>query len=320
MLSKEAKKSQRKYRALGYTVNWFYWDPHNVSKYKLKLQRIIFDMVGKYNPKVKGTSKEEVTLNGIKTWKVSTPNSDPNKILLYFHGGAYIVGSPQGYYSMMSYLADTTGTTVYIPDYRLGPENRFPSQLEDGVSTYKALIEDLNYKPTQVAIGGDSAGGNLTLATLLKLKELNVPMPVASICLSPWTDPAATGESYNEEMAEKDVILGPIFKKMWSHGIRNFHAYYVDDSDMDEKNPLINPIHGDFSGCPPMMVQVSTDELLLSDSRSIKETLEKSGCEYEYYEWEGLWHVFHLEVGMPETIKSFKMYGEFLNKHYKVTV
>ena len=89
---------------------------------------------------------------------------------------------------------------------------------------------------------------------------------------------------------------------------------------MDEKNPLINPIHGDFSGCPPMMVQVSTDELLLSDSRSMKETLEKSGCEYEYYEWEGLWHVFHLEVGMPETIKSFKMYGEFLNKHYKVTV
>ena len=142
MLSKEAKKSQRKYRALGYTVNWFYWDPHNVSKYKLKLQRIIFDMVGKYNPKVKGTSKEEISLNGIKTWKVSTPNSDPNKILLYFHGGAYIVGSPQGYYSMMSYLADTTGTTVYIPDYRLGPENRFPSQLEDGVNAYKALIED----------------------------------------------------------------------------------------------------------------------------------------------------------------------------------
>ena len=101
------------------------------------------------------TIKEEVFLGGIKTLKITTPNSDPKRIFLYYHGGGYAMGSPKSHYSLVSYLAEITNTTVFVPDYRLGPENK-QAQLEDGVKTYESLINDFGYSPEQIAIGGDS--------------------------------------------------------------------------------------------------------------------------------------------------------------------
>jgi acetyl esterase/lipase len=147
-------------------------------------------------------------------------------------------------------LADISKTTVYVPDYRLGPENKYPAQLDDGVSTYISLINDFGYSPNQIAIGGDSAGGNLALITLLKLKKLGVDLPSSLALL-----------------------------------------------------------------CPPIMIQVGTEELLLSDSQTLKKLLERDGCEHEYFEWEGMYHVFHIDVKMPETIQAFKQIGSFLEKH-----
>ena len=105
------------------------------------------------------------------------------------------MGSPKSHYSLVSYLADISKTTVYVPDYRLGPENKYPAQLDDGVSTYLSLINDFGYSPNQIAIGGDSAGGNLALITLLKLKKLGVDLPSSLALLSPWADPSGSGES-----------------------------------------------------------------------------------------------------------------------------
>ena len=321
MLSDKAIKLKKRYSKLGGLVSAFAYDPDNVSKLKVWGQRLNFDMITGLQPKAKNCQKEIITLNGIETWKVTTPNSDPNKAILYFHGGAYIVGGPKGYYSIASHLADITGTTVYVPDYRLAPEDYYPAQLEDGVKAYKALLSDENFKSSQVAIGGDAAGGNLSLVTVLKLKELGEELPAAVICISPWTDPAATGDTYTVEMADKDLLLGPIMKKQWDkYDHDGFGGYYVKNEDMDAKNPYIAPIHGDFTGCPPTMIQVGSDECLLSDSRSMIKALENSNCENEYYEWEGMWHVFHIEVKLPETTKSFEMFGEFLNKHMKVKV
>ena len=321
MLSDEAIKLKKRYSKLGGLVSAFAYDPNNVSKLKVWGQRLNFNMITGLQPKAKNCQKEILKLNGIETWKVTTPNSDPNKAILYFHGGAYIVGGPKGYYSIASHLADITGTTVYVPDYRLAPEHYFPAQLEDGVKAYEALLKDENYKSNQVAIGGDSAGGNLSLVTILKLKELGIDLPAAVMCISPWADPAATGDTYTEEMADKDLLLGPIMKKQWAkYKHDGFGGYYIKDDDMDPNNPYISPIHGDFTGCPPTMIQVGGDECLLSDSKSLKIAFENSNCEYEYYEWEGMWHVFHIEAKLPETTKSFEMFGEFLNKHMKVKV
>ena len=279
MLSDQAIKLRKRYSKLGSLVSAFAYDPDNVSKFKVWGQRKNLDFITGLQPKAKGVKKEELFLDGVSTWKVTTPNSDPNKVILYYHGGAYIVGSPKGYYSLTSNLADITGTTVYVPDYRLAPEHYFPAQLEDGVKVYDALIKQEGYSSNQIALAGDSAGGNLSLTTLLKLKELGKELPAAVLCISPWADPPATGDTYTEAMADKDILLGPIMKKQWNnYGHPGFAGYYVKNEDMDVTNPYIAPIHGDYSGCPPVMIQVGTHECLLSDARLVKKALDQAGC------------------------------------------
>ena len=322
MLSKEAEKAKKKFQNLGTLINLLSLNPKKLSKPKIISQRLNFNfIVPRLAKKQDGVVHEEISLGNIRTWKVTSKNSDPEKILLYFHGGAYIVGNPEAYFPMMSYLAASTGFTIYVPDYRLAPEHHYPSQLEDGVSCFEALIKDFGYSPQQIAFGGDSAGGNLALVTLLKLKEKDKELPSAVICMSPWADPAATGDTYNAEMCDRDPVLGPTFKKVFQkYGLDAYLTYYVKDEDMDSENPYICPIKGDFTGCPPIMIHVGTDELLLSDSRSLVTAFKRDGVEYEYKEWNELWHVFQMESYMPESRKSFELFSDFLNKHIEIKV
>ena len=161
----------------------------------------------------------------------------------------------------------------------------------------------------------------MSLVTMLKLKEQGKKLPAAIMCISPWADPAATGESYNREMAEKDLLIGPIFKRMWDeYNLDGFGGYFVKEEDLDSENPYICPIKGDYTDSPPIMIQVGGAELLLSDSRTLKNVLERDGVEHEYKEWEDLWHVFQIEALLPESVESFKMFGNFLNKHIGVKV
>jgi len=224
--------------------------------------------------------------------------------------------SPESHYSLVSYLADITEMTVFVPDYRLGPENKFPAQLEDGLKSYLFLLNDMQYSSSQIAIGGDSAGGNLALTTLLKLKEKNYELPACLALLSPWVDPTSSGNSYTIEMANRDILLGPTFKQIWKNN-DNAYDFFIDEKDMDESNPYIVPLKGDYKNCPPMLIQVGTEELLLSDSQTLKEVLDRDECIHEYYEWEGMYHVFHLDARMPETIEAFNQIGNFLKKYIK---
>jgi acetyl esterase/lipase len=314
MLSDEAKKSINKYKSYSGFISSMYKNPNVMSKRRRSFFRWFIDLQGTIGPKVEGTIKEEIELGGIKTLKVSTPKSDPTRILLYYHGGGYSMGSPKSHFSLVSYLADITQTTVFVPDYRLGPEHKYPAQLEDGVKTFEALIADYGYSADQISMGGDSAGGNLALITMLKLKEEGKELPNALALLSPWADPAGTGDTYNLEMADRDILLGPMIKRIWEN---NDHLYdgYLNEEDADNDNPLIFPIKGNYENSPPIMIQVGTEELLLSDSRTLKEALERDNCIHEYYEWEGMYHVFHIDVTMPETISAFKQIGKFLEKY-----
>ena len=166
MLSAKAEKTKNIYKRMSFLLSLGVAEPGNVSKFMAGFVRYNFNSMAKFFSVAKGAKYEELTLGGVPTWKVTTPNSDPKKILLFFHGGAYMVGSPKAYYPMMSYMADITGFTIFVPDYRLAPENLFPSQLEDGVATYKALIDDHGYSNDEIAIGGDSVSyTHLTLPT-----------------------------------------------------------------------------------------------------------------------------------------------------------
>ena len=119
MVSKQAEKSIKQYRRFAKLLSILYRSPNEMTKWRIKLFRWFVDLQGTFGPKVKGTVKEEFNFNGVNTWKISTPNSNPDRVLLYFHGGAYSLGSPKSHYSLVSYLADITKTTVYVPDYRL---------------------------------------------------------------------------------------------------------------------------------------------------------------------------------------------------------
>ena len=316
MVSKQAKKSINRYKNFAFLLSALYQSVRKEKKWSLNLFRSIIDLQGVINPKVKDTKKEEIFLDGIRTLKITTPKSDPERILLYFHGGGFSFCSPESHYSLVSYLADITEMTVFVPDYRLGPENKFPAQLEDGLKSYLFLINDLQYSSSQIAIGGDSAGGNLALTTLLKLKEKNYELPACLALLSPWADPTSSGNSYTIEMANRDILLGPTFKQIWKNN-DNAYDFFIDEKDMDESNPYIVPLKGDYKNCPPMLIQVGTEELLLSDSQTLKEVLERDECIHEYYEWEGMYHVFHLDARMPETIEAFNQIGNFLKKYIK---
>ena len=319
LISEEAQKSIKRYSSLGSLIKALYFNPSKDAKIRVMFQRLNYNFALKFNPKLKDANYEELYLGGIRTLKITTPKSDPNKNILYFHGGAYIVGNPEAYKSLVGHLAGITEATIYVPDYRLAPENKFPSQLNDGVECYKALINDLNINPSQIIVGGDSAGGNLSLVTCLKLKELGIEMPSSIICISPWADPEGTGDTYTTEMAEKDILMGPVFKKMWNYGHQSF-LYFVDENEYEINDPFISPIYGDYTNFPPVMIQVGSHEILLSDAKRLKEALDKVGCVNEYIEWEGLWHVFQLEVKLPETIKSFNIFSEFIDKHIKAKI
>ena len=316
MVSKQAKKSINRYKNFAFLLSAVYQSAHKTKKWRLNLFRSIIDLQGVINPKVKDTKKEEIFLDGIRTLKITTPKSDPERILLYFHGGGFSFCSPESHYSLVSYLADITEMTVFVPDYRLGPENKFPAQLEDGLKSYLFLLNDMQYSSSQIAIGGDSAGGNLALTTLLKLKEKNYELPACLALLSPWADPTSSGNSYTIEMANRDILLGPTFKQIWKNN-DNAYDFFIDEKDMDESNPYIVPLKGDYKNCPPMLIQVGTEELLLSDSQTLKEVLDRDECIHEYYEWEGMYHVFHLDARMPETIEAFNQIGNFLKKYIK---
>lgn len=316
MVSKQAKKSINRYKNAAFLLSSVYQSAHKAKKWRLNLFRSIIDLQGVINPKVKDTKKEEIFLDGIRTLKITTPKSDPERILLYFHGGGFSFCSPESHYSLVSYLADITEMTVFVPDYRLGPENKFPAQLEDGLKSYLFLLNNMKYSSSQIAIGGDSAGGNLALTTLLKLKEKNFESPACLALLSPWADPTSSGSSYTIEMANRDILLGPTFKQIWKNN-DNAYDFFIDEKDMDESNPYIVPLKGDYKNCPPMLIQVGTEELLLSDSQTLKDILERDECIHEYYEWEGMYHVFHLDARMPETIEAFNQIGNFLKKYIK---
>ena len=140
MISSEAIKAKERFKRLGFLIRLISQNPTKLSSLKVSLQRANFNfIVGSLAKKAVGVNHSEVQLGDIKAWKVTAPNSDPEKILLYFHGGAYIVGNPQSYFPMMSHLAEATGFTIYVPDYRLAPEHVYPSQLIDGCNSYKTM-------------------------------------------------------------------------------------------------------------------------------------------------------------------------------------
>jgi epsilon-lactone hydrolase len=227
-----------------------------------------------------------------------------DRVTLHLHGGAYVMGSPGTHRGLAAAMSRATRGPVFLARYRLAPEDLFPAPVEDALAAYRWLTEDRGIAPERLAISGDSAGGGLGLALLLKLKEEGLPLPACYVGFSPWTDLAATGGS----MRDKDGI------DPWLSADLVLPAARAYAGSASLEDPLVSPLYGDLAGLPPMLVHVGSDEILLDDAVRIVERARDAGVDASLGEFEGLWHVFQA-FPLPESRRSLREVGAFIRRH-----
>jgi len=207
-----------------------------------------------------------------------------NKVVLYLHGGGYVTGSYHSHSGLIGKLALQLGMPVVAVNYRLAPENPYPAALDDAIAAYKWLIEKERYRPQDIIIAGDSAGGGLALATLLKIRDTpKLESPLAAIVLSPWTDLSVEGESARTE-PERDPLLTVPYAKKWG-------KWYAGDKGVE--HPYVSPANADLHDLPPILIHVGTEEILLSDSVNFSMKAVYTNTEVQLEIFDDMPHVFH---------------------------
>jgi monoterpene epsilon-lactone hydrolase len=246
---------------------------------------------------VGGVAGEWVIANGVPT--VAT--------LLYLHGGGYFACTPRTYRAVTASFA-LAGFKTFAPDYRLAPEHPFPAGLEDAVAAYRGLLE--THAPQQLVVAGDSAGGGLSMALLLSLRERGIPLPAAAVLFSPFVDLAATGESARTNSARCAMFYSESFGRA--------AQYYL--GDRDRCAPLSSPLYAELSGLPPLLIHVGADETLLDDSRRLAERAQRAGVRAEIKIWPAVPHVWQLfQSWVPEGRRSLREAGMFFAREVGAT-
>ncbi len=251
-----------------------------------------------------GCKIEKVNAGGPDALWVDASGNDDKATILYLHGGGYTMGSAQTHAAFAGTLSDLSQIRVLSVDYRLAPEDPHPAAVQDAADAYRWLLKQ-GVPAKSIVIGGDSAGGGLTFATMLELKEKGDPLPKAAFAISPWVDLAATGETVLTK-----VEVDPIITELWLYYMASLYA-----RDADLRLPLISPLYADLSGLPPVLIHVGTSEMLLDDSRRMAKTLTRAGVDCALKEWEYMFHVFHTVTGLPEARKANKEIADFIRSH-----
>ncbi len=250
-----------------------------------------------------GTKVTPLKVDGIAAEWVEAPTARADHAILYLHGGGYVIGSPVTHRSLAGKLSETARARVLVIDYRMAPEAPFPAAVDDAVKAYRWLLAQ-GLSPAKLAISGDSAGGGLTLATLVALRDKDVALPKAAALLSPWTD--LTG---NSETMTSRAKLDPMVQK---EGLMGMAAMYLNGKDA--KTPLASPLFADLRGLPPLLIQVGDHETLLDDSRTLEKNAKAAGVDVTLEVWDEMIHVWQLFHPMlPEGVKALEHIGGYLN-------
>ncbi len=252
----------------------------------LAAQRVQLDAMGANFPLPDGLEVEPARIGGVAgEWVRAKGVRRNDAALLYLHGGGYAIGSPRSHRHMLAPLSADAGVPVFCADYRLAPENKFPAAVEDGVAAYKGLL-DSGIAADRLAIAGDSAGGGLTIATLVAARDKGLPLPACAVVFSPWVDLSLGGESHRARARRDPIVQKP--------GIDAMALGYLGDAD--PKTPLASPVFADLKGLPPLLIQVGTEEALHDDAVALKARAEAAGVEVSFESWGGMvhvWHAFH---------------------------
>jgi acetyl esterase/lipase len=227
-------------------------------------------------------------------------------VILYLHGGGYVSCSPATHRPITAALARLTGSRVFAADYRLAPEHRYPAAFDDSVAAYRWLLAQ-GVPATSVSIAGDSAGGGLTLALLLRARDEGLPHPAAAVCFSPWADLAGTGASIRANDSRCSMFRPP--------NIPEFAAAYLGSASAYE--PYASPMHAaDFTNLPPVLLQVGSTELLLDDARTVHEKILAAGGASRLEVYEDLMHCWQILDGVvPEARLALRSAAAFIREH-----
>jgi acetyl esterase/lipase len=268
-------------------------------------QRADFEQQISLLPVAESVTFEPLSADGVPAEWIVPEGAPERSVLLYLHGGGYCIGSINTHRSMVSHIAGAAKTRALLIDYRLAPENPFPAAVEDSTAAYKWLLSR-GIAAGDIIVAGDSAGGGLTVATLLSLKEQGIGLPAAAVLISPWVDLAATGDSI---ISKADI--DPMVKK---EGLMEMAEAYMGGTD--PRTPLASPLYADMDGLPPMLIQVGTAEILLDDATRMADRARKAGVDVTLNTAEDMCHVWHFFSSMlPEALEAIEEVARFMRKH-----
>lgn len=256
----------------------------------------------------KGTERERVAIPRAEfdaEW-VKANEHDQERVILYLPGGAYVVRMPNAHTAMVSRLCKIANAKALMAYYRLAPEHPFPACLDDALLAYQWLL-DQGIAPEKIAIAGDSAGGGLTLSTLLAIKERKLPMPGCAYMMSPLLDTNDQAPSRWKNALSDSALPAPQNRAL------NPRPLYLGENDLD--NPMVSPINGDFTGLPPLYIQVSDSEMLLDDSLRLARRGHTYDVEVTVDLWHKVPHVWQVFAFLPESNEALEKSGRFLRDH-----
>ncbi len=247
---------------------------------------------------------QAVDAGGVRGEWVIAPGADPGRVMLYLHGGGYTLGSINTHRDLASRLSRAAAARVLVIDYRLAPEHPHPAAVDDATAAYRWLLAN-GIQPSRLVVAGDSAGGGLTVATLVALRDAGVPLPAAGVCLSPWVDLEGIGESMTTKAAVDSMVQ--------RDGLLKMAAAYL--AGQDPRMPLAAPLYANLSGLPPLLIQVGTAETLLDDSTRLAERARKAGVDVTLEPWEDMIHVFQVfAMLLPEARQAIERIGEYVQQ------
>jgi epsilon-lactone hydrolase len=279
--------------------------PTVVELGRLAELRAAYDAIAETHQVPGGATSQPVVAGGVSAEWIIPPHADPHRVVVYLHGGCYVMGSVETHRELITRIAFASSMRVLGLNYRLAPAHPFPAAVEDVAAAYGWLLAS-GIDARRIALAGDSAGAGLALATALKIRDDAVPPPAAIVCVSPWTDLAVTGESVDGKASE-DPLVNRAMLTGWG-------KMYLGDHD--PRTPLASPLYADLRGLPPILIQAGSAEVLLDDARRLADRASSAGVATTLEVWPEMIHVWHLFAAvLPEAREAIATIARFLRAH-----
>ncbi len=275
----------------------------------------LVDYAGKLLPSVKGTRVSRILLAECEAEWIRAEDVASDHVVLYLHGGAFVCCGLNSHRRLVSRVSQSVGAPVLSVDYRMMPRNPIAHAVEDGVDGYRFLL-DSGYRPDQIFIAGDSAGGYLAFMVTLMLRDLGMPLPKAIFTMSPLTNLDPTEKLEHRNASTCAIFPADAIPALTVLADRVDARLFVEG----HRGPRLSPVDADLTGLPPVLIQAGSTEILLADAELMAERLAEAGVDCELQVWEGQVHVFQVADFLPEAHQALQRIGTFVQAHSEIRI